>query len=100
MDNESPEQQEQSQVSEILQAWKDLGEELFADGEIITVPKLVTVRSKAQLLAIEIALTKHNGNISQAAKALDTSRRALRDKLKLANRYPWHPLWALELSAL
>lgn len=94
MTNDPSESQEQSHVSEILQAWKRIGEELFADGEIITVPKIVIVRAKAELFAIEVALTKHNGNITCASKDLDTSRRAIRDKLKKAIRYPWHPTWS------
>lgn len=99
MTNDRSESQEQSHVSEILQAWKMIGEELFADGEIITVPKIAIVRAKAELFAIEVALAKRNGNITYASQDLDTSRRVIRDKLKKANRYPWRPMWSLELSA-
>ena len=69
------------------------------DGEIITVPKIAIVRARAELFAIEVALTKHNGNITCASKDLDTSRRAIRDKLKKANHYPWRPMWSNGQSA-
>lgn len=99
MANQPSENPEQSQVSEILQTWKSLGEEMFADGELIIVPKLAIVRVQAELFAIEVALAKRNGNFTHASRDLDTSRRAIRDKLKRANRYPWHPTWSLVFSA-
>lgn len=99
MTDNAAEPQEQSQVSEILQSWKSLGEELFADGDIIIVPKVAIVRMHVDLFAIEVALTKHNGNITHASQDLDMSRRAIRDKLKKANRYPWRPMWSMEFSA-
>ena len=93
------EHQEQSQVLEILQAWQRLGEELFANGDTIIGPKLATVRAKVVLFAADVALTKHDGNLTHASQELGTSRRALRDKLKEADRYPWQPAWTHEHSA-
>src|SRR5262245_29674544 len=98
MTNEPHDPHEQSLVPELLQAWQALGEELFADGEVITVPKLAIIRDKVTLFAIDLALTKHDGNITRAAHDLRTSRRQIRDKLKAASRYPWQPLRSLEFT--
>lgn len=90
---------EQTQAVDILQAWRDIGEGLFVDGDAIVVPKIEQVRLAAELFALEIALTLCNGNITHAANDLKTSRRAIRDKLKKAKRHPWRPMWSLELTA-
>jgi DNA-binding NtrC family response regulator len=100
MTDEPIEQQEeeQSHVSDILQAWQDIGEGHFADGETIVVPKIKAIRASAELFAIDVALTVRNGNLTHAANDLGTSRRSIREKLKAANRYPWNPIWPLGLT--
>ena len=89
---------EQSQISELLQAWQAIGESLFADGDTIMVPKLALMRATVELFTIEVALTKRKGNLTHAANDLGTSRRVIRDKLKAVKRYPWSPIALLEFS--
>ena len=87
-------------VTELLQLWVNLGEQLFADGTQITIPRLATVRIIAELFAIELALTIKDGNLTHATDALVMSRRSARERLKDANRYPWSPHESLKFSVL
>lgn len=52
-------------------------------------PPIRTVVAEARRVAIVIAMHRNGGNLSRAATALKTSRRALRDALKRAGLYPW-----------
>lgn len=47
------------------------------------------VVAEARRVAVVVAMHRYGGNLSNAAKALGTSRRALRETLKGAGLYPW-----------
>lgn len=51
------------------------------------MPSIRAVLTEARHLLVELAMLHHGGNISRAAAALGTSRRALRDSLKAAGLY-------------
>lgn len=51
------------------------------------VPSIRDVVTAARHLVVELAMLYHGGNITRAAAALGTSRRALRDSLKAAGLY-------------
>lgn len=53
------------------------------------VPSARTMVREARRVAMVLAMTRYSGNISRAAEALGTSRRALRETLKTAELYPW-----------
>jgi len=67
-------------------AWCMTGLAVFAHGE----PPIITrVRTEARRLALSLAMLRSKGNITNAAQALGTSRKALRDGLRAAGLYPW-----------
>ncbi len=99
-DNDHDDPTQPPTVTEILQLWVNLGEQLFADGTQITIPTLATVSTIAELFAIELALTLKKGNLTHATTALAVSRRSAREKLKGANRYPWSSHESLKFSVL
>jgi hypothetical protein len=53
------------------------------------VPPIRAMVREARRAAAVIAMVRHGGNVTRAAEALGTSRRALRDTLKRAGLYPW-----------
>ena len=53
------------------------------------VPSVRVMMREARRVAVVVAMHMHGGNLSRAAMALGTSRRALRDALKAAGLYPW-----------
>jgi hypothetical protein len=53
------------------------------------VPPIRVMVREARRAAIVIAMHRHRGNMTHAAKALGTSRRLVRDALKAAGLYPW-----------
>lgn len=53
------------------------------------VPPIRRVVAEARRVAVVVAMHRHGGNLSHAATALGTSRRALRATLKGAGLYPW-----------
>jgi hypothetical protein len=53
------------------------------------VPPIRRLVAEARRVAVVVAMHRHGGNLSSAAKALGTSRRALRESLKVAGLYPW-----------
>lgn len=48
-----------------------------------------TVVGEARRVMVALAMLRHSGNLTHAAKELGTSRRALREQLKTAGLYPW-----------
>lgn len=52
-------------------------------------PSIRTMVREARRAAVVVAMHRHGGNLTHAATALGTSRRALRDTLKTAGLYPW-----------
>jgi len=52
-------------------------------------PPIRVVVREARRVAVVIAMYRHDSNLTQAAIALGTSRRALREDLKRAGLYPW-----------
>jgi Bacterial regulatory protein, Fis family len=63
------------------------------------VPSIRVMVSEARRAAIVIAMHRHRGNMTRAAKALGTSRRALRDALKGAGLYPWDAAPAIDTTS-
>ena len=61
----------------------------IGDGRLPWVPPIRVMVREARRAAVLIAMHRHRGNVTQAAKALGPSRRAVRDALKAAGRYPW-----------
>lgn len=53
------------------------------------VPPIRIMMREARRVAVVVAMHRHDGNLTHAAEALGTSRRALRDTLKHAGLYPW-----------
>jgi DNA-binding transcriptional LysR family regulator len=53
------------------------------------VPPIRVMVREARRAAVVLAMVRHAGNFTHAAKALGTSRKALRDTLKAAGLYPW-----------
>lgn len=86
-------------------AWMNMGLALFATAETglgeqdegtkqaareaPPVPALRVVVSGASEVAIVLAMVRYDGNLTYAARALGTSRRSLRQRLKTAGLYPW-----------
>lgn len=53
------------------------------------VPSIRGMVKEARRTAVVVAMHRHDGNLSRAAKALGTSRRSLRETLRAAGLYPW-----------
>ncbi len=53
-----------------------------------------TVVGQARRVMVALAMLRHSGNLTHAAKDLGTSRRALREQLKTAGLYPWSDVLA------
>lgn len=66
-------------------AWAVAGLGLFSGG----VPTLGRARAEATRALVGIAMDRNGGNLTQAAKLVETSRRAFRDAMKKAGTYPW-----------
>lgn len=80
-------------------AWALVGLHVFArpvdqDHSGSRIPTIRAAGREARLVAIVVAMLRHRGNLSRAAKALETSRRALREHLKAEGLYPWHRIMA------
>lgn len=52
-------------------------------------PVMRRVYTEAKRIAMSLAMLRSSGNITVAAQALGTSRRALRDGLRAVGLYPW-----------
>ena len=52
-------------------------------------PVMRCVYTEAKRIAMSLAMLRSSGNISVAARALGTSRRALREGLRAVGLYPW-----------
>lgn len=53
------------------------------------MPSVRVMMAEARRVAVVVAMHRHGGNLSRAAQALETSRRALRETLRAAGLYPW-----------
>lgn len=66
-------------------AWCLSGLVLFAEG----LPVMEWVRVESKRVVMALAMLHSGGNITAAAEALGTSRRALRESLRGVGLYPW-----------
>ncbi len=81
-------------------AWVIAGVYLFSGG----LPSMDEVRLEAKRTAMCLAMFRGRGKLSRAAAALGTSRKVLRDNLKVTGLYPWvgwqerSPRWPANLE--
>lgn len=69
-------------------AWCLVGLRLF-DGPHLPPYRVALAETRRVLLAL--AMLRHRGNLSRAAKALQLSRKIMREHLRVAGLYPWAP---------
>lgn len=62
-------------------------------------PPIRVMVNAARGAAVAIAMLRHDGNLTRAAKSLGTSRRALREALKQAGLYPWGGAPAIDTTS-
>ncbi len=66
-------------------AWCLVGLVIFGE----RFPALETIRQESKRVAAALAMLRAKGNISAAAMMLKTSRKVLRENLRVAGLYPW-----------
>ncbi len=66
-------------------AWCLVGLVIFGEG----FPALETIRLESKRVAAALAMLRARGNISAAAMMLKTSRKVLRENLRVGGLYPW-----------
>ncbi len=66
-------------------AWCLVGLVLFGE----RFPALKTIRQESKRVAVALAMLRANGNVSAAAKMLQTPRKVLRENLRVGGLYPW-----------
>lgn len=67
-------------------AWCLAGLPLFVG----SLPSLRRVKAAAGHVLVALAMTKAEGNLSRASALTRTSRKVLRDNLRMLDLYPWH----------
>jgi hypothetical protein len=67
-------------------AWAQAGLLLFSGG---TIPSVRNATSAGRRVALALAMRRTAGNISASAKALQTSRKVMREQLRAEGLYPW-----------
>ena len=67
--------------------WCLVGLGLFADRTTLPTARDCTTEAAGMLAGL--AMHRFDGNITRAAEALKTSRRALRERLRVCGMYPW-----------
>lgn len=67
-------------------AWAQAGLLLFSAG---TMPSVRNAASAGRRVALAFAMRRTAGNISASAKALQTSRKVIREQLQAEGLYPW-----------
>ena len=66
-------------------AWTLVGAEVFTRGPVT----MKQVRDAARKVGVCLAMVRARGSISQVARELNVSRRAVRESLKGMGMYPW-----------